>query len=78
MQYVGCQSNFFSYAIVGMSITELPMHEVSNSRVFAYSNKPVTSALQVNLEGFELPAGKRLVFNAACGAALQVKLVVSR
>ena len=61
-----------------MSITELPMHEVSNSRVFAYSNKPVTSALQVNLEGFELPAGKRLVLNAACGAALQVKLVVSR
>ena len=64
--------------LVGLSLTELSIYEVAASSVLRAFNSEFTTAWQVNLEGYELPAGKRPVFDAACGAALKVKLVVSR
>ena len=63
--------------LLGLSLTELSIYEVAASSVLRAFNREFTTAWQVNLEEYELPAGKRFVFDAACGAALKVKLVVS-
>ena len=70
--------NSFLIILVGLSLTELSIYEVAASSVLRAFNSEFTTLWQVNLEEYELPAGKRLVFDASCGAVLKVKLVVSR